>query len=140
MTSNLSKQFFKSQYFAVVGASSSRTKFGNRVLRWYQSNGLDVTPIHPKESKIEELATKASIDQLPFPIKTSISIITPPSVTLGVLKEAKNLGMKEVWIQPGAEDQKVIDFAKENESEMNIILGGPCILVKGSALLQESRL
>ncbi|CAO0798629.1 unnamed protein product [Mucor circinelloides] len=140
MTSNLSKQFFKSPYYAVVGASTARTKFGNRVLRWYQSNGLDVTPIHPKEAKIEELPTKSSIDQLPFPIKTSISIITPPSVTLGVLEQAKKLGMKEIWIQPGAEDQKVIDFAKENEANMNIILGGPCILVKGSALLQESRL
>lgn len=101
---------------------------------------LHFTNTQQKETKIEELATKSSIDQLPSPIKTSISIITPPSVTLGVLQEAKNLGMKEVWIQPGAEDQKVIDFAKENESEMNIILGGPCILVKGSALLQESRL
>lgn len=86
------------------------------------------------------MPTKSSIDQLPFPIKTSISIITPPSVTLGVLEQAKKLGMKEIWIQPGAEDQKVIGFAKENEANMNIILGGPCILVKGSALLQESRL
>jgi predicted CoA-binding protein len=63
-------QFIKSPYFAVVGASTNREKFGNRVLRWYvslytryvymekllkrsftllryQSNGLDITPINP---------------------------------------------------------------------------------------------
>lgn len=28
------QQFIKSSYFAVVGASTNREKFGNRVLRW----------------------------------------------------------------------------------------------------------
>jgi hypothetical protein len=31
----ISQQFIKAPYFAVVGASVAREKFGNRVLRWY---------------------------------------------------------------------------------------------------------
>ncbi|KAI8646857.1 CoA-binding protein [Parasitella parasitica] len=139
MASSLHKQFFQKPYFAVVGASTTRSKYGNKVLRWYQSNDLNVTPIHHKEVEIEKLATQPSIKELPSPKDTSISIITPPQVTLSVLKDAQVLGINNVWIQPGAEDQKVIDFAKDNK-DMNIILGGSCILVEGSAFLHEARL
>jgi predicted CoA-binding protein len=64
-----------------------------------------------------------------------LSIITPPAVTLRVLEDAKSLGFKNIWIQPGGEDQKVREFANEN-TDIDIILGGPCILVDGPSLLK----
>jgi hypothetical protein len=33
--STLSQTFIRSPQFAVVGASTNRSKFGNRILRWY---------------------------------------------------------------------------------------------------------
>lgn len=69
------------------------------------------------------------------PTQTSLSIITPPKVTLQVLKDAKELGIQHIWIQPGGEDKDVINFVKDNQLN-NVILGGPCILVKGPSLLQ----
>ncbi|RCH97728.1 hypothetical protein CU098_011708, partial [Rhizopus stolonifer] len=79
------------RYFAVVGASTSREKFGNKVLRWYQSNQLDVIPVHPKEPSIEGLSTIHSIQQLAHPEETSLSVITPPSITHQVLQLAEQL-------------------------------------------------
>lgn len=35
MMSNIAKKFITTPYFAVVGASVAREKFGNKVLRWY---------------------------------------------------------------------------------------------------------
>lgn len=35
--------------------SPGRSKWGNKVLRWYQDRQLDVTPVHPKESHVEGL-------------------------------------------------------------------------------------
>ncbi|KAI9475533.1 MAG: CoA-binding protein [Benjaminiella poitrasii] len=134
----MSVQFIKNPYFAVVGASTSREKYGNRVLRWYQSNKLNVTPIHSKEQVIETIATKPSISQLSFPTQTSLSIITPPTVTLKVLEEANLLGFRDIWIQPGAEDDHVRLFAKSHPA-LNIILGGPCILVRGPQLLLQRK-
>lgn len=66
-----------------------------------------------------------------------MSIITPPKVTLKVLENAKNIGIQNVWIQPGAEDEAVIQFVNNNKSSINVILGGPCILVDGPSLLQN---
>ncbi|KAI7899039.1 CoA-binding protein [Cokeromyces recurvatus] len=135
--SSMSHQFLKNPYFAVVGASTSREKFGNRVLRWYQSNHLNVTPIHPKEHMIEGLTTKASIHELPYPSQTSLSIVTPPAVTLHILQEAYHLGFRYFWLQPGAEDDQVRAFATTHKDTLHIILGGPCILVDGPKLLKQ---
>ncbi|KAI9027275.1 CoA-binding protein [Phycomyces nitens] len=133
------QRFIQCKQFAVVGASPSREKFGNRILRWYQSNQLPVIPINPKERSIENLVTLASIDGLLDPQHTGLSIITPPKVTLDILKKAKALGIKNIWIQPGAEDTEVIDYCKQEN--LDVIAGGPCLLVQGPALLpQRSRL
>lgn len=86
-----------------------------------------------KEAVIEEIPAITSIEQLPNPTQTAISIITPPSVTLGVLEKAKELGIKSIWIQPGGEDKAVLDYAKA--SGLDIIAGGPCLLVDGPHLL-----
>lgn len=66
-----------------------------------------------------------------------MSIITPPKVTLKVLENAKKIGIQNVWIQPGAEDEAVIQFVNNNKSSINVIFGGPCILVDGPSLLQN---
>ncbi|KAF7731813.1 hypothetical protein EC973_008328 [Apophysomyces ossiformis] len=122
--------------FAVVGASPVRTKFGNRILRWYQDNNLHVIPVNPKETHIESIPAISSIDQLPEPAHTGLSIITPPSVTLKILQQAESLGIRNVWIQPGAEDQAVLDFIKQGHLE-NVIVGGPCLLVEGPCIVRS---
>lgn len=56
-----------------------------------------------------------------------------------MLEDAKKIGIENVWIQPGGEDEQVIEFINANTSVLNVIYGGPCILVKGSSLLQNYR-
>jgi predicted CoA-binding protein len=50
----LADKFIKSPKFAVIGASTSRTKYGNKVLRWYQTHGLTVIPVHPVSSEAKK--------------------------------------------------------------------------------------
>ncbi|KAI8982059.1 NAD-P-binding protein [Mycotypha africana] len=135
----IARNFFESSCFAVVGASTSRDKYGNKVLRWYQSFDVDVTPIHPKEKIIEGLETRSSISDLPRPRVTSISVITSPKITLKVLEEAKKCGIPFIWLQPGAEDEKVKEYIQQHFTESMVIYGGPCVLVHGPKLIQEKR-
>ncbi|KAJ6629449.1 NAD-P-binding protein [Mycena sp. CBHHK59/15] len=128
------KLFLSSPFYAVVGASKDQTKFGTKILNWYKTRNMAVQPIHPKETHLEELPTIASVTELPSPTKTSISIITPPKVTLSILQAAKPLGVPAVWIQPGAEDESVIEWVKENGMEGRVIYGGPCLLVEGDGV------
>ena len=52
---------------AVVGASSSRSKFGNKALRAFRDEGYTVLPINPNESEVEGLRTYASVLDVPGP-------------------------------------------------------------------------
>jgi uncharacterized protein len=120
------KQFLEGEGFAVVGASADRSKFGNKVLRCYQMKGLKVVPVNPVTDEIEGLKCVASVSDLPEAV-TSISIITPPSVTEKVVDLAIARGIRNVWMQPGAESSAAVQRCLE--SGVNVIADGSCILV-----------
>ncbi|KAG6831717.1 hypothetical protein H0H87_004268 [Tephrocybe sp. NHM501043] len=128
------RKFLATPTFGVVGASKDRTKVGNEILRWYQSRNLDVVPVHPKEPELEGIKAITDISELVSPSTTALSIITPPRITLAVLTKAKELDVPFYWIQPGAEDEAVLTFIKENGLTDRVIQGGPCILVLGDGV------
>jgi len=118
--------FLKSPAFAVVGASSNREKYGNKVLRCYLLNGKKVYPVNPHETLIESLPVVHSVNDLPDDVH-SISIITPPSITEEIVKEAVKKGIQHIWMQPGAESDSAVQYGLAHK--LNVISGGPCILV-----------
>ncbi len=119
--------FLSAGPWAVVGATSVREKYGNKVLRCYLQNGkLPVYPINPRPGEIEGLAAYTTLGATPEPVR-AVSIITPPAITLGVLEEAAALGIAHLWLQPGAEDRRVL--ARAEELGLDLIAGGPCLLV-----------
>ncbi|MBF0106895.1 MAG: CoA-binding protein [Deltaproteobacteria bacterium] len=118
--------FLKSSSFAVVGASQNRAKYGNKVLRVYMQNNLKVYPINPKEDSIEGLTCLKEISELPADTQ-SISVITPPAVTEKVVEAAHKKGIKNIWMQPGAESTRAINLCKE--FNINCIADGSCALV-----------
>lgn len=121
------ERFFTSSAYAVIGASTNREKFGNKVLRCYLQHYKTVYPVHPTEGFIEGLACINNIADLPETV-ASISIITPPIITEKVVEQAIKKGIKNIWIQPGAESETAIDNCVRNH--VNVIAKGPCILVE----------
>ncbi|WP_026852644.1 CoA-binding protein [Geothrix fermentans] len=120
------QSFLASGPFAVVGASTDRDKYGNKVLRCYQQHGHEVYPINPKAPEVEGLKAYPSLAALPVKVP-AISVITPPAATEQVVREAAAAGVKHVWMQPGAESDEAIRTAES--LGMNVIAGGPCLLV-----------
>jgi predicted CoA-binding protein len=118
--------FLAGRRFAVVGASRDREKYGNKVLRAYLQNGLDAVPINPGGGQIEGLASFPDLAAVKETID-GVSIITPPKVTEKVVEQAVALGIKHIWIQPGAESSRAVEIAEQ--AGANVIAGGPCLLV-----------
>lgn len=119
------KTFLSSPFIAVVGASSNTQKFGHKIFAWYLHHNIAAIPINPSAPTItvpslnnKEIPTVPTLSALPNPKETSVSIITPPAVTLKVLEEAKNLGIPAVWLQPGTFDDEVIQYARQGEGEL----------------------
>ena len=119
-------EFLAKEAFAVVGASSKPHKYGNKVLRCYQQNQRTVVPVNPVEKVIEGLPCVSSVSDLPDHVG-SISIITPPAVTEKVVREAIARGIRNIWMQPGAESPRAI--ADCETAGINVIADGSCLLV-----------
>jgi len=120
------EQFLSSPAFAVVGASTNRDKYGNKVLRCYQQNDRPVIPVNPKEKQIEGINCVASVADLPTEVE-SISVITPPEITEKIVKQAAAKEIKNIWMQPGAESPAAVKYCAEQG--LNIIADGSCLLV-----------
>ncbi len=125
-TKELIDLFFQSKAFGVVGASTDRHKYGNKVLRVYLQKNLRVVPVNPKELEIEGMPCVQSVMDLPDDVE-SISVITPPKVTEQVVELAARKGIKNIWMQPGAESDTAVDACRRNG--INVIADGSCILV-----------
>lgn len=125
--SALIQDFLTSGPWAVVGASTDRSKYGNKVLRCYQQAGKSpVYPVHPKEREIEGLAAYPSLSAIPERPR-AVSIITPPKITEAVVEECATLGIRHLWMQPGAESPRAIERCRE--LGLALLAGGPCLLV-----------
>jgi len=119
-------RFLDSPAFGVAGASTRRHKYGNKVLRCYLQNGRRAIPINPRETNIEGVACVARVIDLPADVE-SLSVITPPSVTERIVEEAIRTGVRNIWMQPGAESELAVDACRR--AGMNVIADGSCLLV-----------
>ena len=120
------QEFLAGEVYAVVGASSDRSKYGNKVLRCYLQNGRRAIPVNPREGEVEGIATVPDLASLAEPVH-GVSIITPPPVTERIVEEAAKAGVKRLWMQPGAESAKAVRRAEE--LGLSVIANGPCLLV-----------
>jgi len=118
--------FLAAAAFGVAGASTNRDKYGNKVLRCYLQNDLEVVPINPRAEQIEGVACVASVSDLPDEVK-SLSVITPPKITEQVVEAAIARGIENIWMQPGAESPAAV--ARCKEAGINVIADGSCLLV-----------
>ena len=118
--------FLDAGSFGVVGASRNPDKYGNKVLRCYLQNRYEVIPVNPLAKEIEGLPCVATVGDLPERF-SSISLITPPQVTEDIVEQAIASGVKNIWMQPGAESEAAVAAAQA--AGLNVIADGSCLLV-----------
>ncbi len=97
---------------AVIGASSNRRKFGNKAFRAFQHKGFTVIPVNPNETEVEGTKAVASVLDIPGPVDM-VTLYVPPRVGVRVMEDVARKGVKEVWLNPGADGDEVIDRARE---------------------------
>ena len=103
---------------AVVGASSDRRKFGNKALRAFGAEGHRVIPINPNEREVEGIPTFASVLDVPDHIDMA-TVYVQPDVVLGLLDEFAQKQIPEIWLNPGADSDEVLNEARRRK--LNVI-------------------
>ena len=95
---------------AVIGASNDRHKFGNRAVRAFQQQGYTVIPINPHEAQVEGIKAYASVLDVPGPIDMA-TVYVQPEIATRLLAEFEQKQIPEIWINPGAEDDALMEEA-----------------------------
>jgi predicted CoA-binding protein len=95
----------------VIGASNDRQKFGNKAVRAFRAEGYTVIPVNPNESQVEGLTTYASVLDVPGPIDMA-TVYVQPDIGEKLLDEFVQKQIPEVWFNPGAESDELMDKAR----------------------------
>ena len=119
-------EFLAASAFAVAGASNSRYKYGNKILRCYLQHKKEVYAINPNETVIETVQSYKSATECPDSVE-AVSIITQPEISYQVVDDCIKKGIKHIWFQPGAQNYDAIE--KALSERINVIYDGSCLLV-----------
>ena len=113
-------EFFESQPIAIVGVSRNPKKFGHTVFKELREKGLKLVPVNPNTDEILGEKTYPTVTALPSEVK-GVMVLTKRGTTAGVIREAKQRGIKQIWIQQMAESPEAIKELKD--SDINYITG-----------------
>jgi len=112
--------------WAVLGATDNKEKFGYKIFKILKDAGYKVYPVNPGVDSI--LGDKCYPTLSALPVKPdAVNFVVPPKVGEPIIAECVALGIKNVWLQPGANGDNVVNAAKKEE--LNVIHKS-CILVE----------
>lgn len=114
------------QTFAVVGASTNPEKYGNIIYHDLKRHGRTVWPVNPRATEIDGDPCYPNVAALPEKPEVVVAVV-PPVMTEKLIDEMAAAGLRNLWIQPGAESRAVLE--KAERTGLTIVGGGPCIMV-----------
>ncbi len=112
--------------WAIVGVSANPTKFGHRIYRDLRRAGYRVFAINPHEAEVLGDPVYPNLAALPERPDV-VDLVVPPSVSEMIVKEAAAAGIRRIWMQPGAESQRAIDFCRASGIE---VVAHACAMVE----------
>lgn len=119
------QDFISSKRIAIIGCSSKGQKFGNSAYKELKQRGYQVFAVHRSVKEIEGDKCFPSLASLRGEVDSVLISVSPKHVEL-VLDDAASTGIKNVWIQQGAESAQVIETA--NRLGLNFV-AKKCILM-----------
>lgn len=104
----LIKMMLEQKVWAVVGATPNPEKFGNKIYKKLKKFGYEVYPVNPVYDEIEgEVCYK---DLASIPVKVDcVDVVVSPDRAKNVIEEVINLGIENIWFQPGTFTPELID-------------------------------
>ena len=112
--------------WAVIGATDNDSKFGHKIFKLLKKAGYRVFPVNPGLETV--LGEKCYPSLSALLIKPdAVNFVVPPKVGEPIIAECAALGIKNVWLQPGANGENVVAAAQK--AELNLIYRS-CILVE----------
>jgi hypothetical protein len=117
--------FLDSQPIALVGVSRNPKKFGYAAFKELKEKGMKIIPVNPDADHILGEKSYPNVKALPSDVN-GIIILTKKEKTAAVVREAKEKGINQIWIQQMADSKEALN--ELSGSGINFITG-ECILM-----------
>ncbi|HOW24620.1 MAG TPA: CoA-binding protein [Bacteroidales bacterium] len=111
--------FLEQKTLAIAGVSRKETKFGNILYKELAGKGYTVYAVNPAMESYKGNVCYPTVSNLPEGV-TGLVIVTNPSQTLTLIKEGEAAGIRNFWVQQGAESNEAMEYAAQGNSS-NII-------------------
>jgi len=107
------KNFNKDTKITLAGVSQNPEKYGHKIFKDLLKNNYDVVGINPKGGIILDQKIYSSLNDIERESQLLI-IVLPPLIGIDVVKNAHEIGINNIWLQPGAQNNKIVEYAKLN--------------------------
>ena len=110
---SLSQEMLKEKVWAVVGAGTDKKKYGYKLYKKLKDHGYRVYPVNPGYESIDGDTCYRSLSELPEKPDV-IDMVVHPRVGIKVIGEAAQLGIRNIWLQPGTYNDEIIQSIEQN--------------------------
>jgi len=118
-------EFYGQPLIAMIGVSRNKKKFGYVAFSELKKKGYKVVPVNSNTDTIDDAVCFRGIDTLPAEV-TGAVVMTHKKETLSTVEQLINKGIKQIWIQQGAQTKEAVEFAKTNYAN---VISGKCIIM-----------
>ena len=101
---------YQNKKIAVFGASENTTKYGYKIFHTLLQKGFSVYGINPKGGNVDGQSFYVSLDKVPGSVEVAIMVV-PPAALVQAVEQCKAQGVKEIWFQPGAQQDEAFVLA-----------------------------
>ena len=119
------EEFLRSEPIAMAGVSRNPKKFGFAAFRELKEKGMNIIPVNPHAEEIHGSKVYHDIKSLPDEVRALI-VMTGKDQTAGVIREAREKGIRQIWVQQMAESKEAL---KELEGSGLNFITKECILM-----------
>ncbi|MBI4335493.1 MAG: CoA-binding protein [Candidatus Omnitrophica bacterium] len=96
----------------VVGVSDKEEKYGFKIFKSLIEAGFNISGVNPKNGEILGRKIHRTLEEIQ-PVPDLVITVVPPSVTEKIVQDCKEIGIKEIWMQPGSESEAAVKKAGE---------------------------
>ncbi|WP_333886667.1 CoA-binding protein [Clostridium sp.] len=121
----IASEFLNYKNWVVIGGVTNNKKYAFRILNALKDNGFNVAGVNPRSTGGDAYK---SLEDVPFAIDV-LDLCINPILGIDIVKEANRMGIDKILIQPGAENDEILNFCNNNGINS----------VEGCALVELSR-
>ena len=107
----LIREMLDKKVWAVVGATQNPQKYGNKIYKKLKKFGYEVYPVNPVYQEIEGDKCYPSLEALPKKVDC-VNVVVPPEKSEKTLQHVIDLGIENIWFQPGTFTLEIIDASE----------------------------